>query len=156
MFTKGLTEPEIRKKIMRWCDAQERSQQEVRDKLYSLGLHSQQVEPLIAHLIAEGFLNEERFALAFARGKFRMLQWGRIKIRMALKQKKVTDYCIRKALASIPEEDYRDTIRRLAEKRLKLAKGDTPYKRQYSAAQYVISRGFEPELVMEQLRLSEE
>ena len=156
MLKKEYSAEEVWKKIIRWCDAQERSQQEVRDKLYKFGLHRAQVEQTIAQLISEGYVNEERFALAYARGKFRMLQWGRIKIRLALQQKKVSEYCIKKALASLPEEEYRTAIRKLVSKKLKTVKGDTEYKRQYAVAQYIISRGFEPPLVFELLKLPEE
>src|SRR6185436_8831949 len=94
----------------RYCAYQERSQQEVRDKLYELGLHRNGVEQAIAILIAEGFLNEQRFANAFAGGKFWMMKWGRIKIRLALKAKKVSDNCIKVALKAIPEADYQKTL----------------------------------------------
>lgn len=142
-------ENEIWKKISKWCDSQERSQQEARDKLYKLGLHRRDVETTIARLVSDGFINEERFAMAFARGKFRILHWGRIKIRIELKKKKVSEYCIRKSLQSIPDSEYRNTAITLFEKKLKTAKGDTQKQKQYSAARYVISRGFEPEIVMD-------
>lgn len=156
MLKKQYSEAEIWLKITRWCDYQDRSQQEVRDKLYTFGLHKQQVELLISQLVTEGFINEERFAMSFARGKFRMLQWGRVKIRLALQQKKISEYCIKKALAALPEEDYRATIAKLFQKKLKTARGDNPRQQQYAAAQYVISRGFEPALVQECANLDEE
>src|SRR5271155_4760919 len=81
-------------KAQKYCAYQERSQQEVRDKLYSYGLHRNQVEPIIAELITAGFLKEERFAIAFAGGKFRMKGWGKIKIKQALKFKKVPEKII--------------------------------------------------------------
>src|SRR3981081_925734 len=90
-------------KAQKYCAYQERSQQEVRDKLYSWGLHKRDVENSIAELITSGFLKEERFALAFAGGKFRMKGWGRIKIKQALKQKSVSDNLIRQALKAIDE-----------------------------------------------------
>ena len=87
-------------KIARWCAYQERSHQEVRDTLYEYGLYSKDVELLISRLIGDNFLNEERFAVAFAGGKFRQLGWGKIKIKYELQQKRVSTYCIKKALAS--------------------------------------------------------
>jgi regulatory protein len=156
MLKKQYSEAEIWLKITRWCDYQDRSQLEVRDKLYSLGLHKQQVELLISQLVSEGFLNEERFAVSFARGKFRMLQWGKVKIKLALQQKKISEYCIRKALSALPEEDYRATIAKLYQKKLKTARGENVRQQQYAAAQYVISRGFEPALVQEFAKLDEE
>src|SRR3954468_25072028 len=100
-------------KIRKYCAYQERSQQEVRDKLYALGLHRREVEQIISQLVTENYLNEERFAIAYAGGKFRMKQWGRNKIKAALQQKKVSDYCIRKALNEINEKDYRKALGKL-------------------------------------------
>ena len=103
----------------KYCAYQERSQQEVRDKLYELGLHKKEVEQGIAVLIEEGFLNEQRFAIAFAGGKFRINHWGRVKIRLALKSKKVTEYCIRTALSQIPESEYNRVMEMIIKKRMK-------------------------------------
>jgi regulatory protein len=152
MMKKFLSPEDIWKKIIRWCDYQDRSHQEARDKLYALGLHKRDVELTISQLISEGFLNEERFAVSFARGKFRMLGWGRIKIRMALQQKKVPDVCIRKALNALPDNDYRSTLQKIIASRLKSAKD---IKERYATARYAISRGFEPELVKELLRVED-
>jgi regulatory protein len=81
---KKITPTEAKGKIQRYCAYQERSHQEVRNKLYSFGLYSDEVDNLLTDLITDGFLNEERFAKAFAGGKFRMKKWGRIKIVNAL------------------------------------------------------------------------
>jgi SOS response regulatory protein OraA/RecX len=78
----------ILEKAKKYCSYQERSQQEVRDKLYEWGLHRNEVEQAIAQLVSENYLNEQRFAIAYAGGKFRMKGWGKIKIKLALKQKK--------------------------------------------------------------------
>lgn len=142
-------------KICKWCAFQERSQQEVRDKLYDYGLHQGEVEPMISRLITENFLNEERFAVAFAGGKFRQLGWGRVKIKLALKQKKVSDYCIRKAMMSISENDYLRQMEKVLAKRANEEKENTPFKRQHKLAAYLISRGFEPDLVWDLLKNSE-
>jgi len=142
-------------KICKWCAYQERSQQEVRDKLYDYGLRRFEVEPMISRLITENFLNEERFAIAFAGGKFRQLGWGRTKISIALKQKKVSDYCIRKALALIDDNSYRVTLSRLLEKRGKAEKEKNPIRRTYKLTQYGISRGFEQEIIRELLSNNE-
>ena len=142
-------------KARKYCAYQERSQQEVRDKLYDLGLHKTEVEQGIALLIEEGFLNEQRFAIAYAGGKFRINHWGKVKIRLALKSKKVTDYCIRKALEQIPEGDYIRVMETTISKRLKQVKYTDAIKRNYSVAQYMIGRGFEPELVWMTLNINE-
>lgn len=110
---------------------------------------------MISRLIMDNFLNEERFAIAFAGGKFRQLGWGRTKIKLALKQKKVSDYCTRKALAALDDTAYLKKLEQVLSKRSKEEKEKNPIRRNYKIAQYAISRGYEPELVWEQLRSNE-
>ena len=138
-------------KARKYCSYQERSQQEVRDKLYEWGLHRNDVEQSIAALVSENYLNEQRFAIAYAGGKFRIKGWGRVKIKLALKAKKVSDYCIRKALEEIPSRDYRKTLEKILSAKNNEVKEKNPLKKKYKVAQYAISRGFEPELVWEEL-----
>lgn len=142
-------------KICKWCAYQERAQQEVRDKLYDYGLHREEVEGMISRLITENFLNEERFAIAFAGGKFRQLGWGRTKIAQALKLKKVSDYCIRSALAAIDDASYGRQLEKLLAKRGKEEKEKHPQRRKYRLAQYAMTRGYEAELIWEHLRNEE-
>ena len=142
----------ILNKAIKYCTYQERSQQEVRDKLYEWGLHRNEVEQTIAVLVTENYLNEQRFAIAYAGGKFRVKGWGRIKIKLALKQKKVSDYCIRKALEEISSRDYRNTLSKIISAKSKEVKEKNPLKKKYKVAQYAISRGFEPEMVWEEVR----
>jgi regulatory protein len=141
--------------IQKYCAYQERSQQEVRDKLYSFGLHRREVELIISQLISENYLNEERFAIAYAGGKFRMKQWGRNKKKASLKQKKISDYCIRKALNEINSRDYGKALDKLISEKSKAVKEPNALKKNYKVAQYAISRGFEPEMVWERLRAEE-
>ncbi len=141
----------ILEKAKKYCAYQERSQQEVRDKLYDLGLHRNEVEQCIALLISENYLNEQRFAIAYAGGKFRIKQWGKVKIRLALKAKKVSDYCIRKALEEINTRDYKNTLSKMLSERNKDVKEKNPLKKRYKVAQYAISRGFEAEMVWEEM-----
>src|SRR6478735_1227030 len=101
-------------KAKHYCAYQERSHSEVRDKLYSFKLHRNEVEQLLTQLIEEDYLNEERFAMVYAGGKFRIKSWGKEKIKYALKQKQVSEYCIRKALAAISAIDYKKTFYTLA------------------------------------------
>lgn len=138
-------------KIEHYCAYQERSQQEVRDKLYDMGLHQKEVEELISELITTNFLNEERFAITYARGKFRIKQWGRIKIKQHLKLKKVSDYCIKKALKEIDYDEYLNTIKQVAEKKAEKIKDKDDYIRKNKIAQYLASRGFEQDLIWETL-----
>ncbi len=142
----------ILNKARKYCAYQERSQQELRDKLYELGLHKKEVEQTIAQMVEENFLNEERFAIAYAGGKFRVKHWGRIKIKLALKQKKVSPYCITKALKEINERDYKKCLEKIIADCGKRILEKNPLKKNYKIAQYAIGRGFEPELVWEILK----
>lgn len=136
-------------KAMSWCAYQERCQQEVRDKLYEWGLWPEAVENIIAELIGQNFVNEERFAQLFAGGKFRIKHWGRVKIRLELKKRKISDYCIRKAMKEIPEEDYRKTLKKILSEYRKKIKERHPLKIKYRLMNYALSRGFEQDLIRE-------
>jgi regulatory protein len=129
------------------CAYQERCQQEMRDKLYEWGLYSADVENIIANLITDNFLNEERFAIAFAGGKFRIKKWGKVKIKIELKKRKISDYCIRKALSEIDENVYLDVLKSIVEKKMKENSKGQIHIRQYKSAQYALSRGFESDLI---------
>lgn len=144
----------VKKKIASYCAYQERCQQEVRNKLYTYGLHKNEVEELISWLITENFLNEERFAQTFAGGKFRVKQWGRLKITQALQQKEISSYCIKKGLAEIEDSTYVETIKKLAEKKLNefQLKISNSYQLKDKTSKFLISRGFEPELVWQVLK----
>ncbi len=140
-------------KARAYCVYQERSHQEVRNKLYEWGLWKDNVESAISQLITEGFINEERFAITYAGGKFRIKKWGRVKIKIALKEKRVSDYCIRKALSAIENSDYLDVLKSVLAAKSKTVKESNPRKKNYKVAQYAISRGFESELVWEVLNV---
>jgi regulatory protein len=143
-------------KIEAYCVYQERSQQEVRDKLYSWGLHRNEVENLISNLIGNGFIKEERFASAFAGGKFRIKKWGRNKIKMALKSKSVSDPLIKKAISEIDDREYEKTLRQIIDSKSKLVTEKNPFKRKQKIASYAISKGFEPELVWRLLKADDD
>lgn len=134
-----------------WCAYQERSQQETRDKLYEHKLHPNDVEQIIAQLISENFLNEERYALAFAGGKFRIKKWGKQKIKAELRMRKVSDYCINKALKQISDNDYLRTLESVIAKKLKQVKEPNKIRRHYKILQYAASRGYEKDLIVDVL-----
>ncbi len=149
---KKLTPAQAIIKAQMACAYQERCQQEMRDKLYEWGLHSNDVENIIADLISTNFLNEERFAKAFAGGKFRIKKWGKVKIKIELKKRKLSDYCIRKGLEEIDDKAYIDTLKEVISKKLKENPKGKEHIRNYKAAQYALSRGFESDLVWDLLR----
>lgn len=144
---KKLTPNQALIKAQMSCAYQERCQQEMRDKLYEWGLHSNEVENIIADLISTNFLNEERFAKAFAGGKFRIKKWGKVKIKIELKKRKISDYCIRKGLAEIDDKEYISTLKDVISKKLKENSKGKIQIRNYKAAQYAQSRGFEGDLI---------
>ncbi|MDL5047370.1 regulatory protein RecX [Oscillatoria amoena NRMC-F 0135] len=143
---------EARKKIYRYCAYQERSHKEVKEKLYELELRSNQVNELLAHLIAEGFLNEERFARAFAGGKFRLKKWGRLKIVHELEARGLTSNCIRIGLKEIDNEEYALTLHNLVRKKLSELKEGNKFKVRDTVAKSVILKGYEPELVWSEVK----
>lgn len=131
-------------KIKQYCAYQERCHAEVRDKLYSFGLNKKEVEEIISILITENYLNEERFAIHFAGGKFRMKQWGKVKIKQALKFKKVSDYCIRKALKEIDTKEYERVFEKLVEQKLKTLKSEKNiFIKKRKLQDFLLQRGFE-------------
>ena len=151
MLSKRLTPDQAFQKLKHYCSYQERSHDEVKQKLYGFGLHRQEVEESISRLIEENYLNEERFAIAFAGGRFRSKQWGKVKIEYELKQKNVSPYCIRKALNEIDEEAYLKTLRQLARKKWNSLKapGATEYVKSSKTTTYLLQRGFERTYIAE-------
>ncbi len=149
---KILSRKEAKLKVADYCAYQERSQQEVRDKLYSYGLHYNDVEELISELITENFINEERFARAYVGGKFRMKKWGRLKILQGLKQHRISDYCIKKGMLEIPESDYFDTMESLIIKKRNSLTTDNEFVENNKIASYLHQKGFEVNLIWEILR----
>lgn len=131
-------------RIRHYCAYQERAQQEVRDKLYELGMTMDEVEEIMSDLIAENFLNEERFATQFAGGHFRIKGWGRVKIQHALQQKKVSSFNIKIGLKAIDEDAYLQTLQALATKKWNSLKGERGLSRMAKTQAFLHQRGFEP------------
>ncbi len=131
-------------RIRHYCAYQERAQQEVRDKLYELGMTMDEVEEIMSDLIAENFLNEERFATQFAGGHFRIKGWGKIKIQHALQQKRVSSYNIKIGLKAIDEDAYLKTLEALAAKKWNSLKGERGLSRMAKTQAFLHQRGFEP------------
>lgn len=135
-------------KLQRYCAYQDRCHQEVRSKLLEMGLFGEALELIMAALIEEGFLNEERFARSFARGKFRIKEWGRQRIEAELRQRKISEYCIRKALEEIDEESYEETLKKvLMKKKAALKEAETELTMKNKLFRYALGRGFESQLI---------
>lgn len=137
-------------KIKRYCAYQERSHKEVMDRLYSWGVYKKEAELLLSQLIEEGYLNEERFAIQFAGGKFRIKHWGKKKIEQALKEKQVSSYCIKKALLQIDHEAYYQTLQKLACDKWEQLKAEKDiFIKKRKLQDHLLRKGYEYELVRE-------
>ena len=148
-----MAQTDLRTAIYRYCNYQERCHQEVRNKLYELGATTQEVESLIAELIEQDLLNEERFARALARGKFRIKGYGRVRITQQLKQFRISEYCIRKAMTEIEPEEYAQRLERLSERKWEELRGErNPHKRRQKLYQYLIRKGYESDLVQQAIQ----
>jgi regulatory protein len=149
---KKLTKAQALPKIYRFCSYQERAHQEVKQKLFDLGLYASEVDELLSQLITDGFLNEERFAKAFAGGKFRMKRWGRLKIVHELEAKGLTKNCIKAGLKEIDDEDYHHALAEVLEKQSARVDEADDFVRRDKIARYAIQRGFEPDLVWKMVK----
>ncbi|MBL7956634.1 MAG: regulatory protein RecX [Flavobacteriales bacterium] len=129
-------------KARAYCARQERCQQEVRDKLYAWEVPAREIEPVISQLIGEGFLNEARFAEHFAVSKLRQKGWGLRKIEAALKQKRVSEPCIRAALKAIDQDEQAGRLRELVAKRWAKEKEPDAFRRRQRVMLYFLRRGF--------------
>ena len=135
-----------------FCAYQERSHKEVLERLNEWGIWGTDAQEILLQLIEQNYVNEERFAIAFAGGRFRVKQWGRIKIRQALKLHDISPYCMNKALNQFDEEEYRKTLFTLIEKKWAETKDTNIYQKKNKVARYAISKGFEQELVWDVLK----
>ena len=148
-YTKYLSYDEALKKLQHYCAYQDRCHSEVRSKLLDLKIYGDELERIITDLIADDFLNEERFAQSYARGKHRMKKWGRMKIKSHLKMKKISAYCIKKGLQEIDEQEYMETLTYLLKKRLQ---GNFEFAEVGKAAKFIINKGYESHLVWETVK----
>ncbi|GAA4199556.1 regulatory protein RecX [Pedobacter jeongneungensis] len=137
-----------------FCVYQERSQKEVRYKLVEWGMRGDELEETITDLIINNFLNEERFAKSYASGKFNIKHWGRVKIKQGLKLKGVPDKILQKAIYSIDDDDYLQTIEKLALKKAESLGENDPFKRKNKLMSYLQAKGFETDLILLVLKAS--
>jgi len=140
--------------IGNFCAYRERSHSEVRSRLYDYGLIKDDVEELMMEMLQLGYLNEERYARAFVRGKYLHNYWGRQKIIQHLKQKQVSEQNITLGLQEINDEDYLIRIRELLAKKQKEVKGANAYEIKSKLAAYLIRKGYESALVWDEIRRS--
>lgn len=139
-------------KARNYCARQERCQQEVRDKLYAWEVPAKEIEPIISQLIGEGFLNEARFAEHYAVSKSRQKGWGFRKIEAALKQKRVSEPCIRAALKAIDQEEQESRLKKLVARRWEREKATDPRMKRQRVFKYFLGRGYSVELIEQLLK----
>jgi regulatory protein len=147
VYKQKLTPEQALQKVKHYCAYQERCHYEVKEKLFTFGLYKTEVEKLLSQLIEEDYLNEERFAIGFAGGRFRLKQWGKVKIEFELKQKKVSSYIIKKAIKAIDEDDYNKTLYKLTLTKWTALKQEQHISRLAKTTSFLIQRGFEPQLI---------
>jgi len=140
---------DILRRAAAFCAYQERTQQEVRERLKEWEVVGEEAEWLISELIEQNYLNEERFARTFAGSKFRVKRWGKHKIRQHLKQRGITGHNLEQAMKEIETDDYRETLRELLEKKKRTLAGEHPLVMKQKLARYAIGKGYEPELVFQ-------
>jgi regulatory protein len=147
--TKSYTLQEATNKMEHYCAYQERCHKEVRQKLISMKMIPEIVDVVTVHLIENNYLNEERFAKAFVRGKFRIKHWGKGRLSFELKKKDVSKFNINQALTEIEDDEYIDVFNRLTEKKVETIKESNIYKKRKKFVDYFLYRGWESYLVYE-------
>ena len=139
-------------KIEHFCSYQERCHEDIATKLRSMKMNPDEIDTILVHLITENFLNEERFACSFARGKHRIKHWGKIRITNELRYKKITQTLIHKALQEITPEEYLNTFHTLAERHWASIQETNMLKKQKKWCDYLLRKGFESNLVYDKLK----
>jgi len=143
------TVEEATRKLEYFCSYQDRCHQEVRQKLEQMGMIPEAVDHIMVHLITHDFLNEERFSKSFARGKFNIKNWGRVRIASELKQRNIAPINIKTALKELDDADYSQSLEALAVKRLGQLQEKDKEKKKKKLADYLLYRGWESHLVYE-------
>ena len=148
MPQQNLTPNQALQKIKYFCSYQERCHSEVKQKLYDYGLYQKEVDDIVAKMVEENYLNEERFAIQYAGGKFRLKHWGRNKIKYSLKQKQVSDYCIRKGLNQIDDDAYEATFQKLFDEKLRTLKSEKNiFTKKRKLQDHLVQKGYESDII---------
>ncbi len=149
---KSYTVDEAKKALEHFCSYQERCHKDVEKKLFDLNMIKEAQELIILHLLDHNFLNEERFAKSFARGKFSIKKWGKIRIINELKYRNISTYNINSAFKEIDESDYLDTLKTICKKRFLLLNESNPYKKRKKLIDYLLRKGYESVLIYESIK----
>ena len=147
MFKKSLTKEHVLQKLRFYCRYQQRCQSEIKEKLFELGVNKKDHDEIMSELIKENSVNDERFALAFASGRFKLKQWGRKKIQQGLKEKRVSDEIAQRALDQINKKEYGAILNKLARERYAALKHEQHFVRKKKTMDYLMQKGYEIDLV---------
>ena len=147
MKKEKLTKDQVLQKLRHYCTYQERCHSEVKNKLFELGVDKNEHDEMIMDMIEEDHLDEERYALAFTIGRFKMKQWGRKKIQYALKEKMVNEESIQKAIKQIDETNYIEVLKKLAKEKYSSLKNEQYLVRKKKTMDYLMQKGYETELI---------
>ncbi|MCH5600008.1 regulatory protein RecX [Niabella ginsengisoli] len=144
----SLTKEQALQKLRHYCAYAERCHNDVISKLYDLNVWKKDHDEIVATLIEENYLNEERFAKLFAGGHFRTKQWGKNKIIQGLKQKGISAYCIKAGLKEIDEADYEATLQKLFQQKWESVKGtQNRFAKMKKVSDYLLQKGYEAQLI---------
>lgn len=146
------TVQEIQQKIAQYCVYQDRCHKEVEEKMKSYELIPEAREMILLNLMKDNFLNEERFAKSFARGKFRIKHWGKNRIVNELKMRDISSYNIKTALKEIDEQEYIKTIYSITENRNNVISESNPFKRKKKLVDFLLRKGFETDLIFKTVK----
>ncbi len=142
---------EATRKLELYCVYQERCHQEVRQKLREMYMNPEAIDIIIVHLLKHNFLNEERFAKTFVRGKFRIKKWGRHRLASELKKKGISKYNSNQAFKEISDKEYNETFNSLANKKADSLGAINIVKKKKKLIDYLLYRGWESHLVYEKV-----
>lgn len=149
-----MNKEEALQKLKKYCAYQERCHQEVRSKLLSLKVYGLLLEEVMAELIREDYLNEERFARSYVRGKYRLKKWGRVRLTQELKMRNISTYCINKAMEEIEESAYQENLKAILEKYIREREHQLDrVNLRHKALQFALSKGYEYEKIKNTLTL---
>ena len=151
MKSGNFTVNEIEFKLKQYCSYQDRCHNEVEKKLKTFDVISQVKEQIISNLISENYLNETRFCKSFVRGKFKIKNWGKRKIILELKSRKVSNYNLKEGLKEINEIDYLDKLENLFNKKLASLDHLSLINKKKKILSFLLYRGWETNLIYEKL-----
>ncbi len=149
--TKYLSKQQALQKLQRYCIYQDRCQQEVKQKMFQLGVYGEEADDILVELIQQDFVNEERFAKAYVSGKYKLKRWGRLMIINKLKAKEISAYCIELGLKEIDEEAYLENLKYLIEKKKPTIQVNRAYQLNQKLVTYLTGKGYESELIWQVL-----